>query len=165
MSVLLQWCQWLSMLGLAIFVALSFPPLKIWLESHIKAIMYMFDPCSYQSLYVALYPGHPYPPPHPPPHSPITTLLAHQMSHYRYDTYIIACCTLYLRFQLLYMELRFYSGAQEAVKHGWTGSSHCPSSTHLSFRLKIMFKGCARSYTMPLYLLLSVRKDLRHSID
>jgi hypothetical protein len=153
------------MLGLAIFVALSFDPLKIWLEAHIEAIMYIFDSCSYQSLYVAPYPGHSYPPSHPPPHRTITTLLPHQMSHYRHGTNIIACCTLYTRFQLLYMELRFYSGAQEAVKHGWTGSSHCSSSTHLSFRPKIMFKGCARSYTMPLYLLLSVRKDLRLSID
>lgn len=148
--LLLQWSRWLFRFPLAIFVAHSVLPLKIWLEPCIEAIMYNFNLYSYQHPCVALYPGHPYPPPDTPPPSTTTPLLIHQMLQDCYDTCFIASYILYLRFWPLCMCLQVLSGALDAVKHGWTGSAHCFSSLHLSFRPKIMFKGSARSYTMPL---------------
>ena len=55
--------------SLAIFLAHSFLPLKIWLWAHIEAIIWHYDPYRYQRLCVASYASHPYPLPVPPPHS------------------------------------------------------------------------------------------------
>lgn len=88
-------------------------------------------------------------------------VLPHQTSSYQYHIYTIYYHTLQLQSMLLFIRLRFFLMVQDAVQ---VPVSHHLCSAYTKSYPKIVFKGCARSYTVYLQLSLNVQKDLRFEV-